>query len=76
MSEGRCHADLRTHTIKTRWMEMRPKALYHWNYTDASSNIDSMTVRVLEGFLTVHTDVSNAILQLVTDVVRVHFFIV
>jgi len=52
-----------------------PNALYCCNETDSNSSIDSITVRVLERFLTVYADVSYRKLQLVTDGFRVHVFL-
>ena len=54
---------------------IRPNAVYYCKETDANNSIDSITVRVLEGFLTVYADVSNRKLQLVTDGFRVHVFL-
>lgn len=54
---------------------LRPNAFYYCNETDANNSIDSITVRVLEGFLTVYADVSNRKLQLITEGFRVHVFL-
>jgi hypothetical protein len=75
MPEGHCDENLRTHTFVTRRIVTWSNAFYCCNETDANSSIDFITARVLEGFLTVYSDVSNRKLQLVKDRFRVHVFL-